>query len=52
MVQVSTDYVFDGEKGNYSENDETRPVNKYGESKLQGENSVRSEFDEEAWFHS
>jgi len=49
VVQVSTDYVFDGEKGNYFESDETRPVNKYGESKLPGENSVRSEVDEEAW---
>src|SRR5712692_4782662 len=49
LVQVSTDYVFDGEKGSYSELDEPRPVNVYGESKLQGENSVRSELDEEAW---
>ena len=37
LVHVSTDYVFDGIKGNYSENDETAPVNCYGSSKLLGE---------------
>lgn len=49
LVQVSTDYVFDGEKGSYSEHDETRPVNKYGESKLEGEKAVMNALDEELW---
>jgi len=49
VVQVSTDYVFDGERGSYSEHDEPRPVNKYGESKLAGENALKDELDEEMW---
>ena len=38
VVYVSTDMVFDGEKGNYSEYDTPQPVNLYGKSKLHGEN--------------
>ena len=49
VIQMSTDYVFDGEKGGYSEHDQTRPVNKYGESKLEGENVVMKLLDEEMW---
>jgi dTDP-4-dehydrorhamnose reductase len=49
VVQVSTDYVFDGERGGYSEHDETRPVNKYGESKLEGEKAVMNELGKEMW---
>lgn len=38
LVQVSTDYVFDGGKGTpYVEDDAPRPLNVYGESKLAGE---------------
>jgi len=33
IVFLSTDYVFDGKKGNYTENDETNPINYYGHSK-------------------
>ena len=40
MVQVSTDYVFDGERGNYSEDDTPNPINRYGKSKLEGELQV------------
>lgn len=38
LVQVSTDYVFDGSKGApYQEDDAPNPLNVYGESKLAGE---------------
>jgi len=40
MVYVSTDYVFDGEKGLYSESDLPNPVNYYGFTKLLGEVAV------------
>jgi dTDP-4-dehydrorhamnose reductase len=40
MVQVSTDYVFDGERGNYEEGDTPNPINRYGRSKLEGELQV------------
>ena len=38
MVYISTDYVFDGSKGMYKEEDETNPINYYGYTKLLGEN--------------
>jgi dTDP-4-dehydrorhamnose reductase len=38
LVQVSTDYIFDGAKGSpYLEDDLPRPLGVYGESKLAGE---------------
>ena len=40
IVQVSTDYVFDGERGNYGESDRPNPINCYGKSKLEGELQV------------
>lgn len=43
LVYISTDYVFDGEKGvPYVESDVTCPINVYGCSKLMGEDFVRS----------
>jgi dTDP-4-dehydrorhamnose reductase len=40
MVYVSTDYVFDGKKGRYTEDDKPNPVNYYGLTKLMGEKHV------------
>ncbi len=41
LVQISTDYVFDGSKGSpYNEDDLQKPLNIYGESKLAGELNV------------
>lgn len=40
MVFVSSDMVFDGLKGDYSENDPVGPVNYYGETKRMAEESV------------
>ena len=46
MIYISTDYVFDGTKdGKYTENDETNPLNIYGESKLAGEKYVQEILD-------
>lgn len=41
MVYISTDYVFDGEKGLYVEEDTPNPINHYGVTKLEGENQVK-----------
>jgi dTDP-4-dehydrorhamnose reductase len=40
LVYISTDYIFDGEKGNYKEQDKPNPINYYGVTKLEGENQV------------
>jgi len=41
LIHFSTDYVFDGEKrAPYTEEDEAKPINVYGESKLAGEKNV------------
>ena len=37
LVQLSTDYVFDGENGPYSEDDPPNPVSFYGKTKLESE---------------
>lgn len=34
---LSTDFVFDGNKGNYNENDEVNPLGVYAKSKVDGE---------------
>jgi dTDP-4-dehydrorhamnose reductase len=45
LVHVSTDYVFDGSKGEpYGEDDPTGPLQVYGESKLEGERRVFGSF--------
>jgi dTDP-4-dehydrorhamnose reductase len=40
LIQISTDYVFSGEKGNYSEKDERKPINVYGKTKMDAENII------------
>jgi dTDP-4-dehydrorhamnose reductase len=43
IIHVSTDYVFDGTSPEpYEENDQVKPLNRYGESKLRGENVLLS----------
>ena len=41
LVYVSSDYVYPGERGGYSEESPLLPVNRYATSKLGGECSVR-----------
>jgi len=41
IIYISTDSVFDGVKGNYSENDTPNPLNYYAKSKLEGENATK-----------
>lgn len=46
LVHYSSDYVFDGEKGNfYTEKDTPAPINAYGKSKLLGEELLQKETD-------
>jgi dTDP-4-dehydrorhamnose reductase len=40
MIFVSTDYVFDGTKGDYTEDDNPNPLNQYGKTKLEAENTI------------
>lgn len=41
IIYVSTDFVFDGEKGYYKENDTTNPLGIYAKSKYEGELQVQ-----------
>jgi dTDP-4-dehydrorhamnose reductase len=42
FIQVSSDYVFDGNSGSYREIDEPKPLGYYGFCKLAGEKLLRS----------
>jgi dTDP-4-dehydrorhamnose reductase len=41
VIYISTDYVFDGEKGNYTETDLPSPISYYGYTKLKAEEQIR-----------
>lgn len=42
IIYVSTDFVFDGEKGDYSEEDQMGPVSWYGFTKMQAESLIET----------
>ena len=41
IIHISTDYIFDGKDGPYSENDTPNPIGYYGRTKLASENALR-----------
>ena len=41
LVHISTEYVFDGERGPYTEEDMPHPISHYGLTKLESEKAVR-----------
>jgi dTDP-4-dehydrorhamnose reductase len=45
VVSYVTDYVFDGEKGEYVETDQPNPISNYGRSKYLGEQEVQKNTD-------
>ena len=46
LVYLSTDAVFDGSRGNYTEQDATNPFSVYGETKLLGEQAALAVHDD------
>jgi len=42
FIYISTDFVFDGEKGDYAETDDVNPVSWYGFTKVQAESIVET----------
>lgn len=42
LIHLSTDFIFDGTSGPYSETDQPNPISVYGQSKLDAENLVES----------
>ena len=41
IIQISSDYVYDGKNPPYIESDHTHPLNYYGKTKLEAENILR-----------
>ena len=42
LIHLSTDFIFDGEDGPYSEEDEANPVSYYGQTKLDAERLIQN----------
>ncbi|GAB2613142.1 SDR family oxidoreductase [Belliella aquatica] len=42
LVHLSTDFIFDGEAGPYSENDTPNPINYYGWTKMKAEEKIKA----------
>ncbi|MFL3660718.1 MAG: SDR family oxidoreductase [Polaribacter sp.] len=42
LVQISTDFIFDGKKGHYKETDTPNPISYYGRSKLNAEAVIKT----------
>ncbi|MGE0077338.1 MAG: NAD(P)-dependent oxidoreductase [Bacteroidales bacterium] len=42
LLFLSTDFIFDGIKGNYTEDDAINPISYYGESKMESENMLKA----------
>lgn len=42
LIHISSDYIFDGSNGPYSEDVKPCPIGYYGRTKLAGENSIRT----------
>lgn len=42
LIHLSTDFIFDGKNGPYSEEDKANPLSFYGESKLKSEELVKN----------
>jgi len=40
LVHISTDFIFDGKKGPYKENDQPNPLGYYGQTKLESEELI------------
>lgn len=49
FLHVSTDYVFDGERGKYKEESEPNPINWYGKTKLNGEQEIIRNLGDDGW---
>lgn len=41
IIQISSDYIFDGREGPYAENQKANPLGYYARTKLAGENALR-----------
>jgi len=46
LIHYSTDYVFDGTRTSYREEDVPHPINAYGESKLLGEKNIQENMED------
>lgn len=43
LIHLSTDFIFDGQNGPYTEDDEPNPISYYGETKLAAENMIKNQ---------